>query len=137
MPPPDLDAWMIGGDQRERDAEIVAAAEMVLGIEQAEGEAEQRGVRCERDVALVPGELQPKRLLALMPAFGHDADIAHRGCVGARERAGQRKAGNLLAPRKPRQIMRLLRLGAVFLDQLAWPERVRHHDDGDAVRASR
>ena len=42
MPPADLDAGMIGRDQRERDADVLAAAEMVVGIEQAEGEAEQR-----------------------------------------------------------------------------------------------
>ena len=44
MPAPDLDAGMIGWDERERDADVIAAAEMVLGIEQAEGEAEQRRV---------------------------------------------------------------------------------------------
>ena len=68
MPPADLDAGMIGRDQRERDADILAAAEQVLGIEQAEGEAEQRRVRCERDVALVPGEPDAERLLAFVPA---------------------------------------------------------------------
>ena len=125
------------GIERERDAEILAAAEKVLGIEQAEGEAEQRRVRRERDVALVPGELDAERLLALVQAFGDHADIAHRGCVGAGERAGEREAGNFVAAREPRQIVLLLRLGAVFLDQLAWPERVRHHDDGDAVGLAR
>ncbi len=83
MPPPDLDAWMIGGDERERDADVIAAAEMVLRIEQTEGEAEQRRVRRQGNIALVPGELDAERLLAVMPAFGHHADIAHRGCVGA------------------------------------------------------
>ena len=42
----------------KRDADVVAAAEQVVGIEQAEGEAEQRGVGRKRDVALVPGELR-------------------------------------------------------------------------------
>ena len=137
MPPPDLHAWMIGRDEREGDADILAAAEQVVGIEQAEGEAEQRGVGRKRDVALVPGELDAKRLLPLVPAFGDDADIAHRGGIGAGERSGEGKAGNFVAAREPRQIMRLLRLGAVFLDQLAGAERVRHHDDGDAVGAAR
>ena len=68
MPPADLDARMIGRDQPERDADILAAAEMVVGIEQAEGEPEQRGLGRERDVALVPGELDADRLLALMLA---------------------------------------------------------------------
>ncbi len=66
MPPADLDARMVGRDQRERDADILAAAEMVVGIEQAEGEAEQRRLGRERDVALVPGEPDAERLLALM-----------------------------------------------------------------------
>src|SRR5581483_6585786 len=38
---------------------------------------------------------------------------------------------------EPRQIVLLLRVGSVLLDQLAWSERVRHHDDGDAVGAPR
>ena len=83
MPPPDLDAGMIGRDEYERDADILAASEQVFGIEQAEGEAEQRGVGRKGDVALVPGKLDAKRLLPLVPALGDDADIAHRGGVGA------------------------------------------------------
>ena len=66
MPPPDLDAGMVGRNQRERDADILAAAEMIVGIEQAEGEAEQRGLGRERDVALVPGEPDAERVLAVM-----------------------------------------------------------------------
>ena len=64
MAPPDLDARMTGRDQRQRDADILAAAEMIVGVEQAEGEAEQRGLRRERDVALVPGEPDADDLLA-------------------------------------------------------------------------
>ena len=137
MAPPDLDARMTGRDQRQRDADILAAAEMILGIEQAEGEAEQRGLRRKRDVALVPGEPDADDLLAVMHPARDDADIAHRGGVGAGERTGERKAGNLLAARKFRQEMLFLRIGTVFLDQLAGAERVRHHDDGDAVGAAR
>src|SRR5680860_732469 len=55
MPPADLDAWMVGGDQSERDANIGALPQMIVRIEQAEGEAKQRRFRRERDVALVPG----------------------------------------------------------------------------------
>ena len=38
------------------------------GIEQAEGEAEQRRLGGERDVALVPGEPDAERLLAFVRA---------------------------------------------------------------------
>ena len=69
MPPPDLYPRMIGGNERKRDADVVAAAEMILRIEQAEGEPEQRRAGCKRDIALVPGELDAKRFLALMPAL--------------------------------------------------------------------
>ncbi len=137
MPPADLDAWMAGRNERERNADVLAAPEQVLRIEQAEGEPEQRRLGRERDVALVPAELDAERLLALVQAAGDDADVAHRGGVRAGERAGQSEAGNLLAACETRQEVRLLRVGAVFLDQLAWPERVRHHDDGDAVGAAR
>ena len=131
----DLHALMARRDQPERDADILAFAEMVLRIKQTKGEAKQRRLGRQRDVALVPGEPDAERLPALVQAPGHDAHVAHGGGIGARERAGEREAGNLLASREPRQVMRLLGLGAVFLDQLARPERVRHHDDGDAVRA--
>ena len=83
MAPPDLDARMTGWDQSQRDADILAAAEMIVGVEQAKGEAEQRGLRRERDVALVPGEPDPDDLLALMHPTRDDAHIAHRGGVGA------------------------------------------------------
>src|SRR6476660_501028 len=137
MPSADLHAWMAGWHEPERDADILAAAEQILRIEQAEGESEQRGIGRERDVALVPAELDADRLLALVQAAGDDADIAHRCSIRAGERTSQSEAGNFIAARETRQEVLLLRVGSVFLDQLARPERVRHHHDGDAVGATR
>ena len=94
---------MVGRDQRERDAEILAAAEQVLGIVQVEGEAEQRRDRRQRDVALVPGELDAERLLALVHVLGDDADVAHARCVRAGMRAGQREARDFLPRGEPRR----------------------------------
>ena len=82
MPPPDLDARMIGGDERKGDADILAAAEMVVGIEQAEGKAEQRRVGRERDVALVPGEPDAERVPPCVLPARDEADVLHGGGVG-------------------------------------------------------
>ncbi len=102
MAPADLDAWMVGRHERQGDAHVLAAPKKVLRIEQAEGKPKQRGLGRKRDVALVPGEPEPKRLLALVEPARDDADVAHGGGVGAREGTGQRKAGDLLAAREPR-----------------------------------
>ena len=128
---------MVGRHHGERDADVFAAAEMVLRIEQAEGEAKQRRLGRQGNVALVPGEPDAHRLLAVVPTSRDHADVAHGGRIGAGEGTGERKAGDLLAAGEPGQVVRLLRVGAVFLDQLARTERVRHHDDGDAVGAAR
>ena len=42
MTPPDVDAGMVRRDQRDRDADVIALAQDVVGIEQTEGEADER-----------------------------------------------------------------------------------------------
>ena len=81
----DLHALVAGRDQAERDADILAAAQEIVRIEQTEGEAEQRGVGSERDVALVPSKLDAEGLLTLVKDLVHHAHIAHVGGVGAVE----------------------------------------------------
>ena len=49
---------MMGRNQRAGDAEIFLVAEQMVGIESAEGEPEKGRDGTERDVALVPGELE-------------------------------------------------------------------------------
>ena len=51
MPPPDLDPGMVGGDEGERDADVFAAANQVVGIVETEGKAEKRGIGCKCDSA--------------------------------------------------------------------------------------
>ena len=54
MPAADLHARMRRGDHGDGDAHVLALAEDVVRIKQTEGEAEQRRLGPERDVALVP-----------------------------------------------------------------------------------
>ena len=113
--------------QCERDADIVALADQMIGIVQLECEAKHGRDRAERDVALVPVEPDAEHLLPVKRAAADDAGIDHRGGVGARFRAGQAEAGNFFAARQPRQPIILLRLGAELQQQFARAERVRHH----------
>ena len=57
VPPADADARRVARNQRAGDADVLGGAEQVLGIEHAEGEADDRRDRRERDVAL--GEVEP------------------------------------------------------------------------------
>ncbi len=87
-------AWMLGRDQSDRDAEVGAAAQHVVGVEEAEGEAHERRLRPQRDVALVPGEADADDFLALVHAPGDVADVAHGGGVRPRRGTCEREAGN-------------------------------------------
>ena len=133
MPAADVDAGMLGRDEGDGDADVLAAAQDVLRVEQAEGEAHQRRVRPQRDVALLPGEADAHHLLALVPAARDVAHVTHGGGVRARGRPRQREARYLQPLGQARQVVVLLLGRAVLLDQLARPQRVRHHDDGAHV----
>ena len=115
----DADAGQMGRHQRERDADIVALADQVVGIVQLEGKSEHGRDRPERDVALVPIEPDAQHLAALECAAADHAGVDHRGGVGAGFRAGEAEAGNFLAAREPRQPVILLLLGAELQQQLA------------------
>src|SRR5262249_59314342 len=52
MPASDVDAWRLRGNQRKRDADVVAASQQMLRIVETEGEPEQRRDRPERGIAL-------------------------------------------------------------------------------------
>src|SRR5207248_8939457 len=92
VPAPDLDARVIGGNQRAGDAEVLLVAEEVIGIEGPEGESEERCDGAERDVALLPGHAQTKRLPPLVLAAADDAEIRNRCRVGAGMRISEREA---------------------------------------------
>gem|GEM_PF-5617843 len=122
-----LDAGMVRRHQGAGDADVVHLAEQVLGVEQAEGEADHRGDRRQRDVALVPGDAHADDFLALPHAAANDALVGDRCGVRAGPGAGQREAGNVEALGEARQVMILLFLGAVVQQQLGRAEGVRHH----------
>ena len=137
MAPADIDAGMVGRNERDGDADVLAASQDVLRVEQAEGEADQRRHRAERDVALVPGDADAHHVLALVPPPRDVADIAHGGGIGAGGGAREREAGHLEPLCEARQVVVLLLGRAVFLDQLARAQRVRHHDDRDGIGRAR
>ena len=93
MTPADADAGQIGRHQSERDADVVAASDQVIGIVKLEGKAEHGRDRPECDVALMPIEPDADGPAALERAAADHAGIDHRGGVGAGFRAGQAEQG--------------------------------------------
>ena len=61
VPAADLDARQVGRHQRDRDADLVALADEMIGIVELEGEPDHGRDRAERDVALVPVEPDAER----------------------------------------------------------------------------
>ena len=133
----DVDSGVVRRNERDSDADVLAATQNVIGIEQAEGQAHQRRHGAQRDVALVPGDADAHDILALVPAARDVADVAHGGGIRAGGRPREREARHLQPLGEARQVVVLLLGRAVLLDQLAWPQRVRHHDDGDGVGRAR
>ena len=104
----------------------------------AEREAEQRRDRAQRDVALVPGHLEPEHAPAVVLAPADDAVVGDRGRVGAGVGIREREARDLEALREPRQVVALLLVGAVVQQELARSQRVRdQHRDRDRAGARR
>ena len=138
MPPPDADAGQVGRHQRQRDADIFAVTDQMVGITQLECQPQNGRDGPKSNVALVPVEPDAERLLALEAAAADHAVIDHRSGIGTRLRAGKAEAGNLFAARQPRQPIILLFCGAELQQQFARTERVRHHSgNGRADRAGR
>ena len=129
MPPPDVHAGVVGRNERQRDADILAAPELVLGVEEMERQADDRGLGSKRNIALIEVQPDTEDFLALVSAHGDSAHIAHGGGVRTGNRACQSETGDLLALGKRLQIALLLLFGAELFDQFARAERVRHHDN--------
>ena len=100
----------------------------MLGVIELEREAEHRGDRRERDVALVPVQANADDLLALPRAFADDPVVDECGRVGADARRREREARHFFAAREAGQPTLLLLLGAVVQQELGRAERVRHAD---------
>ena len=137
MPAADVDAGMRRRDHRDGDAYVLAFAQDFVGIEQPERETKQRRIGTQGDVALIPRQADADDILAVVLAARDDTDVTHGRRVGARRRTRQGEARNILTGRQARQVVRHLFLGAVLLNQLTWPQRIWHHDDGDNVRGAR
>ena len=137
MPPSDVYARMVGRNERERDADILAAPELVVRVEEMEREADNGGLGSKRNIALIEIQPDPEDFLAVVRAHGDSAHIAHGGGVRTGNGACQSETGDLLALRKRLQIALLLLVGAEMFDQFARAERVRHHDHDGGVRVAR
>jgi hypothetical protein len=94
----------------------------MLGVVQLECQAEHRGDRRERDVALVPVEPDTGDLATLPLAATDHAGIGNRGRIRTDTRTGQGKAGNLFAAGEPWQVVVTLFVGPVVQQQLGRPE---------------
>ena len=105
MPAAGLDPRRIAGEQCAGDAKIHFAAEQLLRIEHAERQADDRGHRRQRDVAL--GEIEPEtqHLLSLPLTTADYAGVGERGGIGADARTGERKAGDVHATRQAWQVI--------------------------------
>ena len=119
---PGIDARMIVGDQRAGDADMFLVAQQAVRIIKMESQAEHRAHRRQRDVALVPGDAHAEHFLALVHALADDAAIGNRGRIGTGPRAGQRKGRHFDALGQARQVVVLLRFGAVMQQQFGRAE---------------
>ena len=125
--PSDVHARRVGRHERAGDAQVLLAAEEVIGVIEPEGEAEERRHRPEGDVALVPGDAHAEHFFSLPGAFAQHAVVGNGRGIRPRLRIGQREAGNLQALGEARQVIVFLRVRPVVQEQLRRPQRVRHH----------
>ena len=117
-----LDARRIARQQCAADADVGLGADQMIRVKQAEGQADDRGHRCQRDVTLVEVEADAQHFIALVHTAAHHTGIANRGCIRPDRGAGQRKAGHFLTACQARQVVVLLGFGAVVHQQLGRPE---------------
>lgn len=137
MAPARVDAGMVVRHQRAGDAEILAPAQQAVRVVQAKRQPQQRAHGRQRDVALVPGDAHAQHLLASPLPLADHAVVGNGGRVRAGPRAGEREGRYLLAARQARQVVALLRLGAVVQQQFGRPQRVGHHDRDRQRRRAR
>ncbi|CFP49426.1 Uncharacterised protein [Bordetella pertussis] len=121
MAPAGVDAGMIVRHQCAGDAEILAPAQQAVRVVQAKRQPQQRADGRQRDVALVPGDAHAQDFLALPLALADRAVVGNGGRVRAGPRAGEREGRYFLAARQARQVVALLRLGAVVQQQFGRP----------------
>ena len=126
----DGDARGVARNERAGDADVGLAAQELLGIEHPEREADHGRHRGEGDVALGEVELEPDDLPTLPGAAAHHPGVGNGARVGAGARSGEREARHFFPAREAGQVIALLLLGAVVVEELRGPERVRHRHRG-------
>ncbi|CFU09251.1 Uncharacterised protein [Bordetella pertussis] len=127
MAPADFHAGRLGGHQRHRNADIGRTAQQALEVGQLERQAQHRGHRPQRDVALVPVQAYAQHLASIHHLAAHHAGVGHGGRVRAGLGAGQAEARHLGAVGQARQPEFALLGRAELQQQLARSERIRHH----------
>src|SRR5262249_48785346 len=124
-------------NERECDAELFTTAEQIVFVDETDGEADQRRLRRQGDVALFPGGAEADHFFSLVLSFGDVADIAHGGGIGTGGWSGQYEAGHFQSVCQPWKVIFLLFRRAVLLDQLTGAKRVRHHHKRTHIRRAR
>src|SRR4029077_9796162 len=104
MPASDGDSGSLPWNERAGNADVGLVTEQLLRVEHAEREPDDRGDRCERDVALGEIQSEAEHLASLVEAAADDAGIRDRARVRAGARAGEREARHFLAARQARQV---------------------------------
>ena len=132
----DLDAFGVGRNQRQGNAQRLFIAQQVVRVIGLEGQAEHGGNRAQGDVALLPGNAQAQHLFAVELPFADNTLIGHGAGIRAGIRRSQGKAGDVFAPRQARQIVLFLLIGTVVHQQLGGPQGIGDHDCGAQITAA-
>ncbi len=136
MTPADVHPGMARRDERDGDADVLALPDQAVRVVQAEGQAEQRSDRAQRDVALLPGHAHAQHTLAVVLTPAHDPVVRNRTGVRPRFGPGEREARHLHALGEPREVVTLLLLGTIVQQQFRRPQRVGHHHGHARGRAA-
>src|SRR6185437_5673183 len=104
MPAADFESLCLARNQCQRDAQVFLVAQQVLRVVHPEREADQGRDRRQRDVALVEGELDAQRFLAVDRLLANDAVVGNRRGIRTRVRTGQGEARDLAAIGEARQV---------------------------------
>ena len=134
--PADVNAGQAGRDQGTRDAQVFLAAQQPVGIEGAEGQADDGGDRGQGDVALRPVEAEAEDFLAFVGIPADDAGAAGGRRVAAGLGLGEGEARDVLAPGQAGQVVILLLVRPVVQQQFPRPQGVGNHDDDGGGQAA-
>ena len=132
-----------GRQEGAGNADVGLTAEQPFGVAQFERQADNGGDRRHGDPALFKADAYAQYVFVKtavarigIAAVTHDAGIRNGAGVGARPRAGERKAGHVYAFGQARQVVIFLFGGAVMLDEFGRPQRIGQHNHVGCRRAA-